>query len=258
MIKLNDSRCEQIVNLDGIQTLMNLSKLEIYNNLIIPIICELISSTSTVRDALKKYDSIGLIYYTSKITDNINFYHDIISFVLYWLINDKEYIENFLIQENIFFEFFNNLFLKLNARLLDHLTLILEFFEASNLITNIFFQNNILVSQVVDNIIKNDLTFDNMLLAIETVIKGEKYYSESVIKFLNQQQKEKIYVDVIDRQILHFLNKGIPSTDVALYIPISSSSVKTRIENMKELIGKTDYTDQELVDEAKENGMMLK
>ncbi len=107
-------------------------------------------------------------------------------------------------------------------------------------------------------VIKNDLTYDNMLLAIDTVIKGEKYYSESVIRFLNQQQKEKIYVDVIDRQILHFLNKGIPAGDVALYIPISSSSVKTRIENMKELIGKTEYSDQELVNEAKENGMMLK
>jgi DNA-binding NarL/FixJ family response regulator len=120
------------------------------------------------------------------------------------------------------------------------------------------------VQKIIDEInplglvIKNDLTYDNMLLAIDTVIKGEKFYSDSVIKFLNTQQKEKIYVDVIDRQILHFLNKGIPAGDVALYIPISSSSVKTRIENMKELIGKSDYTDQELVNEAKENGMMVK
>ena len=120
------------------------------------------------------------------------------------------------------------------------------------------------VQKIIDEInplglvIKNDLTYDNMLLAIDTVIKGEKFYSDSVIKFLNTQQKEKIYVDVIDRQILHFLNKGIPAGDVALYIPISSSSVKTRIENMKELIGKSNYTDQELVNEAKENGMMVK
>lgn len=120
------------------------------------------------------------------------------------------------------------------------------------------------VQKIIDEIdplglvIKNDLTYDNMILAIDTVIKGEKYYSDSVIKFLNTQQKEKIYVDVIDRQILHFLNKGIPAGDVALYIPISSSSVKTRIENMKELIGKSGSTDQELVSEAKENGMMVK
>ncbi len=105
MIKLNDSRCVQTVNLDGIQTIMNLSKLEIYNNLIIPIICELISSTASVREELKKYDCISLIYFTAKSTDNINFYHDIISFILYWLIHDKEYIEDFLTQENIFFEF---------------------------------------------------------------------------------------------------------------------------------------------------------
>jgi len=170
MIKLNDSRCEQIVNLDGIKILMILSKLEIYNNLIIPIICELISSTALVRDSLKKYDCIGLIYSTAKNTENINFYHDIISFILYWLVHDKEYIENFMIQENIFFEFFNDLFLKLNTRLLEHLSLILEFFEASNLITNIFFQNNVLVSQVVDNIIKNDLIFNKDVCFLNKIL----------------------------------------------------------------------------------------
>lgn len=107
-------------------------------------------------------------------------------------------------------------------------------------------------------VIKNDLTFDNMLLAIDTILKGERYYSESVIKFLNNLQKEKVYVDVFDRQILHFLSKGIKADDVALYIPLSSSSVRNRIENMKELIGKKDCKNEELVKEAKENGMMLK
>ncbi len=107
-------------------------------------------------------------------------------------------------------------------------------------------------------VIKNDLTFDNMLLAIETLLKGEKYYSESVINFLNEQQKEKVYVDVIDRQILHFLSKGIKDDDVALYIPISSASVLTRIENMKELIGKKGCKTDELLQIAKTNGMMHK
>ena len=107
-------------------------------------------------------------------------------------------------------------------------------------------------------VIKNDLTYENMLLALDTVIKGERYYSVSVINFLNNLQKEQVYVDVIDRQILHFLNKGIKADDVALYIPISSSNVKTRIESMKELIGKKGCKNDELVSEAKENGMMLK
>lgn len=107
-------------------------------------------------------------------------------------------------------------------------------------------------------VIKNDLTYENMLLALDTVLKGERYYSVSVINFLNNLQKEQVYVDVFDRQILHFLNKGIKADDVALYIPISSSNVKTRIESMKELIGKKGCKNEELVSEAKENGMMLK
>ena len=107
-------------------------------------------------------------------------------------------------------------------------------------------------------VIKNDLTYENMLLALDTVLKGERYYSISVINFLNNLQREQVYVDVFDRQILHFLNKGIKADDVALYIPISSSNVKTRIESMKELIGKKGCKNEELVSEAKENGMMLK
>lgn len=106
-------------------------------------------------------------------------------------------------------------------------------------------------------IIKNDLGFDSMILALQTVLKGDKYYSDSVIKFLNNQQKEKVYVDVIDRQILLYLNKGINYDDIPLYISISSSSVKTRKEHMKELLGIEGCEDSELAAVAKDRGMLL-
>lgn len=170
MIKLNDSRCEKIVNLDGIIILINLSKMDIYNNLIIPIICELISSTSFVRETLKKFDCMALIHNTTKNTENINFYCDTISFILYWLVHDKNYIENFITNEGIFFDFFNDLFKKLNTRLLDHIKIILEFCEASNKISNYFFGNNILVSQVVDNLIKNDLTINKDIYFLNKIL----------------------------------------------------------------------------------------
>ncbi|WP_264512161.1 response regulator [Flavobacterium sp. N1719] len=106
-------------------------------------------------------------------------------------------------------------------------------------------------------VIKNDLTFDSMILALTSIIQGETYYSDSVIKFLNNQQKEKVYVDVIDRQILHYLNKGINYDDIPLYITISSSSVKTRKENMKDLLGISGTDDATLVAVAKDRGMLL-
>lgn len=35
-------------------------------------------------------------------------------------------------------------------------------------------------------VIKNDLTFEELLLAFEKILNGEKYYSESVISIINQ------------------------------------------------------------------------
>lgn len=105
-------------------------------------------------------------------------------------------------------------------------------------------------------IIKNDLTYEEMILALGTVIKGDKYYSAAVITYLNQQQQEKIYVDVIDRQILHYLNKGIESEDVSLYIPISSANVRTRKQRMKDQLQMEECTDKEFLEAAKNKGML--
>jgi DNA-binding NarL/FixJ family response regulator len=106
-------------------------------------------------------------------------------------------------------------------------------------------------------VIKNDLTYEQMILALTTILKGEKYYSEAVITFLNQQQQEKIYVDVIDKQILHYINKGIDSEDIPLYITISSSNVRARKERMKELLGMPESKDEEFIKAAKNKGMLL-
>jgi len=106
-------------------------------------------------------------------------------------------------------------------------------------------------------VIKNDLTFDSMILALTSILNGDTYYSDSVIKFLNNQQKEKVYIDVIDRQILHYLNKGVNYDDIPLYITISSSSVKTRKENMKDLLGISGSDDASLVSVARDRGLLL-
>lgn len=106
-------------------------------------------------------------------------------------------------------------------------------------------------------IIKNDLGFESMKLAIDAVLKNERYYSPAVIEYLNQLEGQ-IYVDVIDKRILHLLSKGVIDDDVPLYIPIASSTVVRRVAKMKGLIGMPEITDLELVVEARKNGMMLK
>jgi DNA-binding NarL/FixJ family response regulator len=105
-------------------------------------------------------------------------------------------------------------------------------------------------------VIKIDLTYREMTLALQTLLRDERYYSASVLKYLNSVSKHKIYVDVFDRQILHFLNKGIKAGDIALYVPLSTNDVKERIKILKKVVGQKGCKNMELVEFAKEKGMM--
>jgi DNA-binding NarL/FixJ family response regulator len=120
------------------------------------------------------------------------------------------------------------------------------------------------VEKVIDEInpigliIKSDLTFETMKLAIQSVLQNQFYYSDAVNNYLNLMQSEIVYTDVINKQILFYLNKGIDADDVALYIPILSSQyVHERIAEMKELLEIPEATNEELVVLAKQKGMML-
>ena len=124
-------------------------------------------------------------------------------------------------------------------------------------------QESLKAQKIIDEInplgliIKNDLDFETMKLAIETVLKNERYYSDAIIKHLNLMQKERIYVDVFDKRILFYLKKGINADDVALYIPISAAEVHSRIKKMKQTLGIENANDTDLVEIAADKGMMI-
>jgi DNA-binding NarL/FixJ family response regulator len=104
-------------------------------------------------------------------------------------------------------------------------------------------------------IIKNDLTFDELLFAFDKVMKNEKYYSQSVKKMLNQSAHNSIEVDEFDKQILFHLSKGTPTQDLSQYIPISLIAIEKRKKNLKELLKIKSGSDEDLVKEAKSKGL---
>lgn len=104
-------------------------------------------------------------------------------------------------------------------------------------------------------IIKNDLTFDELLFAFDKVMKSDKYYSQSVQKMLNQSTHNSIEIDEFDKQILFHLSKGTLIEDMPQYIPISLNAIKKRKLSLKELLKVKAGTDEELVKEAKSKGL---
>ena len=106
-------------------------------------------------------------------------------------------------------------------------------------------------------VIKNDLTFDELLFAFDKVIKDETYYSESVVKMLNLSEENTIEIDQIDKQILFHLSKGTKLNDIPQYIPISLGAIERRKINLKELLKVEEGSDIDLVREAKNKGLLF-
>lgn len=104
-------------------------------------------------------------------------------------------------------------------------------------------------------IIKNDLTFDELLFAFDKVMKNEKYYSQSVQKMLNQSPHNSIEIDEFDKQILFHISKGTATSEMPQYIPISLNAIEKRKVNLKELLKIKSGSDEELVKEAKSKSL---
>jgi DNA-binding NarL/FixJ family response regulator len=104
-------------------------------------------------------------------------------------------------------------------------------------------------------IIKNDLTFDELLFAFDKVMKNDKYYSQSVVKMVNQSAHNSIEIDEFDKQILFHLSKQTPMDQIPQYIPISLNALERRKVNLKELLKIKSGSDEELLKEAKSKGL---
>ena len=104
-------------------------------------------------------------------------------------------------------------------------------------------------------IIKNDLTFDELLFAFDKVMKNDKYYSQSVVKMLNQSTHNSIEIDEFDKQILFHLSKQTAMDQMPQYIPISLNAIEKRKVNLKELLKIKSGSDEELIKEAKSKGL---
>ena len=119
------------------------------------------------------------------------------------------------------------------------------------------------IKNIIDSInpnglvIKNDLTFDELLFGFDKVINNETYYSQSIQKMMDLDQNEAIEIDLIDKQILFHISKGTKTKDIPQYVPISLEAIEKRTLNLKKLLGLKDGSDIELVREAKDKGLLF-
>ena len=121
-----------------------------------------------------------------------------------------------------------------------------------------FLKLKTLINSVNPNglVIKNDLTFDELLFAFDKVIKNQIYYSKSIIEML-ESHDNSIEIDLFDKQILFHLSKGTKVKDFSQFIPISLNAIESRKLNLKELLNIVGSGDDELVKAAKSKGLIF-
>jgi DNA-binding NarL/FixJ family response regulator len=105
-------------------------------------------------------------------------------------------------------------------------------------------------------IIKNDLTFDELIFAFDKIINNESYYSQTVIKLVGQAKYNDIELDAFDKQILFHLSKGVKTKDLPQYIPLSLSAIEKRKLNIREILDVKGGSDIDLINEAKTKGVI--
>ncbi len=128
------------------------------------------------------------------------------------------------------------------------LTMYTELLEVKNIIDTI---------NPAGLIIKNDLTFDELLFAFDKILKNQVYYSPSVLKVVNQGENDTNGVDDFDKQILFHLSKGTKTNEISQYISISLTAIERRKKNLKEYFKIEDGSDVDLVREARNKGIIF-
>ena len=89
-------------------------------------------------------------------------------------------------------------------------------------------------------LIKSDLTSMELADAFQQILKSPPYYSSTVNNYLKKTITSEIYVDDINRKILHLLSQGIKTKNLNEYIRLSTSAIEKRKKQLKLLFSVED------------------
>ncbi|WP_339754241.1 DNA-binding response regulator [uncultured Winogradskyella sp.] len=105
-------------------------------------------------------------------------------------------------------------------------------------------------------LIKSDLTSMELADAFQQILRFPPYYSSTVNNYVKKSITNEIYVDDINRKILHLLSQGIKTRSLNEYISLSTSAIEKRKKQLKLLFSVTDGKDETLLQEARIKGYL--
>ena len=105
-------------------------------------------------------------------------------------------------------------------------------------------------------LIKSDMTSSELAEAFQHILSSPPYYSSTVSNFLKKSVTTDIYVDDINRKILHLLSQGIRTISLREHINLSMSAIEKRKKQLKLLFSVEDGKDETLIEKARKKGFI--
>ena len=105
-------------------------------------------------------------------------------------------------------------------------------------------------------LLKKDVSFNDLLRALENVIDNVPFYSKSVLRMLRSRITSDIPLDQRDRLILHHLSRGVKTKDLPQLVHLSNSGIESRKRNLKRLFDVEQKNDRFLLEQARLKGFI--
>lgn len=105
-------------------------------------------------------------------------------------------------------------------------------------------------------LVKSDFQSEELLTAFNEIVKGGKYYSQTVIKHQKAWNEKSKVMDSYNRQILTLLSEGVKTKNLPDLLHLSKSAIDKRKAIIKQIFGIDKGTDEDILKEARRQGLI--
>ncbi len=132
----------------------------------------------------------------------------------------------------------------------------------AKIIVSTTFNDNYRVRSILKNLnpdgflVKNDITPQELVTAIQEVLNDPPYYSKTIMKLFRKEVSKDYIIDDIDRKIIHELSIGTRMKDLPNSVPLSITAIEKRKRQIKQLFGVNSSDDKDLILMARDKGFI--
>ena len=139
---------------------------------------------------------------------------------------------------------------------------IVEYFPRAKIIVCTSLNDNYRLNNIIKVVnpdclmVKCDIDFKDIVLAVKTVLDNETYYSKTVISLVRKKASNGIILDDYDIQILREISNGAKMKELLQLIPLSKAGIEKRKRKLKIVLNIKQDNDRELILTARDKGFI--